>query len=141
MDITSASGKTTGNAICSKVLLLSLRFFSMTLKTFVTIDGGSCTYAGMVTLRRDILVVFHPFMTHHFYCSQDCTEECAQAEGRWMLPLVILAWETLQKTTLIHSGWHQRRRRNQTKVLVVRNKVNLGCHEVYPWCISTPHQW
>ena len=26
--------------------------------------------------RRDILVVVHPFMTHRFYCGQDCTQEC-----------------------------------------------------------------
>lgn len=43
MDITSVSGKTTGNATCLKVLLLSLIFFSMTLKTFLTIDGGAWT--------------------------------------------------------------------------------------------------
>ena len=40
-------------------------------------DPFALTYAGMMTLRRDILVVFHPFMTHRFYCSQDCTQECA----------------------------------------------------------------
>ena len=34
-------------------------------------------YTGMVSLRRDILVVVYPFMTHHFYYSQDCTQECA----------------------------------------------------------------
>ena len=76
---------------------------------------------GMVTPRGTSWLFFIPFMTHHFYCGQDCTQTCAQAEGWWMLPLVVLAWETFQKTTLIHSGWHQRRRGNQTKVLVVRN--------------------
>ena len=34
------------------------------------------TYTGVVTLRRDVLVVFYPFMTHCFYCDQDCTQEC-----------------------------------------------------------------
>ena len=42
-------------------------------------------YTGMVSLRRDILVVVYPFMTHHFHCGQDCTEECAHE--RQMLPL------------------------------------------------------
>ena len=34
-------------------------------------------------------------MTHHFYCSQDCTQECQWAHGRLMLSLVVLAWEIL----------------------------------------------
>ena len=34
------------------------------------------TYTGVVTLRRDVLVVVYPFMTHCFYCDQDCTQEC-----------------------------------------------------------------
>ena len=33
-------------------------------------------------------------MTQHFYCGQDCTQECAWAHVRWLLPLVVLAWET-----------------------------------------------
>ena len=40
------------------------------------------------------MVVVYPVMIHHFYCGQDCTQECAQAHVRWMLPLVVLAWET-----------------------------------------------
>ena len=38
-----------------------------------------------------------------------------------MFPLVVLVWETFQKTTLLHSRRHQRIR-NQTKVLVSGNK-------------------
>ena len=79
------------------------------------------TCTDVVTLRRDILVAVYLFMIHGFSCSQDCTQECAWAHVRRMLPLVVLAWETFQKTTLLHSGQHQRRIRNQTKVLVVRN--------------------
>ena len=52
------------------------------------------TYGGVVTLRRDILVVVLPLMTHRFYCGQDCTQECAQGCERWRLPLGVLAWET-----------------------------------------------
>ena len=29
------------------------------------------------TLSKDILVVVHPFTTHHFYHDQDCTQEYA----------------------------------------------------------------
>ena len=85
---------------------------------------------GVVTLRRDILIVVHPFMTHHFYCSQDCTQECAQTHMIWMLPLLVLAWETFWKAPLLHLEWHQRKGKikekgkskkseNQRKVLVV----------------------
>ena len=61
----------------------------------------------MVTLRRDILVAAHPFMTHHFSCGQDRTQECAQAHVRWTLPLEVLAWNG--KATLLRPGWHQRK--------------------------------
>ena len=36
-------------------------------------------------------------------------------------PLAVLAWETLWKVTLLHPRWHQRKRGNQAKVLMVRN--------------------
>ena len=51
-----------------------------------------------MTLRRDILVVVRPFMTHHLYCSQDCTQERTYAHIRRMLPLVVPAWETFQES-------------------------------------------
>ena len=50
-----------------------------------------------------------PFITHRFYCSQDFTQKCAQAHATWMRPLVVLARETFQKATLLHSGWCQRK--------------------------------
>ena len=40
---------------------------------------------------------------------------------RWMLPLVVPAWDTFRETTLLHPRWHQRKRTNQTKVVVVWN--------------------
>ena len=61
-------------------------------------------------------VFVRPFITHCFYCSQ-----CAQAHVRRMLPLVVLAWETFQETTLLHPGWHQRKRTSQMKVMVLWN--------------------
>lgn len=46
---------------------------------------------------------------------------------RRMLPLVVLAWETFQETTLA----------NQTKVCVgVELEINSGCRWIFPWCIS-----
>ena len=79
------------------------------------------TYTGVVTQRRDVLIVVCPFITHRFYCGQDCTQECAQALVRRMLPLAVPAWETFQETTLLHPRWHQRKSTNQTKVVVVWN--------------------
>ena len=67
----------------------------------------------------------HPFMTQCFYCGWDCTQECAQAHRRWILPLVVLVWESFWKATLLYSRWHQRRNRNQTKVLMGRNWTSL----------------
>ena len=88
-------------------------------------------------LRRDILVAVYPFMTHHFYCGQNCTQECSQAHVVWVLPLVVLAWEAFQRAALFHPRRHQAKGANQTKVLVVWNQVSLGFQQVYPWCIST----
>ena len=51
----------------------------------------------------------------------DYVLECAQAQGRWMLLLAVTVWEAFWKTTVLYSEWHQRKRANQTKVLVVRN--------------------
>ena len=80
----------------------------------------------MVTLRRDILAVVHSLMTHHFYCSQDCAQECAPAHGGQMLPLGVLAWEAFWKATLLHARWHQRKKKkNQAKVLMVRNWTSI----------------
>ena len=61
------------------------------------------TYTGVVTLSGDVLVVVHPFMTHHSYRGQDCTQERARSHVRDASPIV-LAWETFQKATLLHPG-------------------------------------
>ena len=61
------------------------------------------------------MVVVHLFMSHHFNCSQDYTQECAQAQVQQMLPLVVLASEASWETALA----------NQTKVLAVRNEKSI----------------
>ena len=88
-----------------------------------------------------------PFLTYSFDCGQEYAQRCAaaaaakslqscptlcdpidgspQAHKRWMFPLVVLAWETFQKATLFHPGWHQRKRGNQGKVLIVRNWTSI----------------
>ena len=71
-----------------------------------------------MTLRRDILVVVHPFMTDHLHCGQDCTQGGVQAHVQWMLPLIVLAQETFRETALLHPGKHQRKGTNQTEGLV-----------------------
>ena len=35
---------------------------------------------------RDILAVVCPFMTHHFYCGQDCTQQCVLAHVNGCFP-------------------------------------------------------
>ena len=76
----------------------------------------------MVTLRRDILDVVHPFMTHCFYCGQHCTQECAWAHVRQRLPLVLVAWE--------HSGNYSGK---SNKCLGGKKlEISLGCYQAYP---------
>ena len=88
-----------------------------------------------------------PFLTYSFDCGQEYAQRRAaaaaakslqscptlcdpidgspQAHKRRMFPLVVLAWETFQKATLFHPGWHQRKRGNQGKVLIVRNWTSI----------------
>ena len=96
----------------------------------------------MVTLRRDILVIVRLFMTHCFYCGQDCTQECAQAHVRWMLPLGVLAWETFQESYSAPPQVASEEKGTSNKGLGGKElEINLGCHQVYPWYVSTPSQW
>ena len=48
-------------------------------------------------------------------------------------PLAVLAWETFWKVTLLHPRWHQRKRGNEAKVLMVRN-----CTSTWDAIRSTP---
>ena len=66
-----------------------------------------------------------PFLAYNFVCGQEYAQRCAQAHKRRMFPLVVLAWETFQKATLFYPGWHQKKRGNQGKVLMVRNWTSL----------------
>ena len=47
--------------------------------------------------------------------------------GTWEVgvPLVVLAWETFWKATLLYPRWPQRRSRNQAKVSMVRNWTSI----------------
>ena len=40
-------------------------------------------------------------------------------------PLAVLAWETFWKVTLLHPWWHQRKRGNEAKVLMVRDWTSV----------------
>ena len=81
--------------------------------------SSAITYTGVVTLGKDITVAVHPFMTHCFYCGQDCTQDCAWAQERQMLPLGVLAWETFWENYSAPPQVASERRASQTKVLVV----------------------
>ena len=80
------------------------------------------------------MIVVHPFMTHHFYCSQDCTQECAQTHMIWMLPLLVLAWETFWKAPLLHLEWHQRKGKIKEKG---KSKKGLGGLELSQFGMSS----
>ena len=84
-------------------------------------------YTGVATLRRDILVVVRPFMTHHFYCGQKCNSGMCTSTGKTdaspggrslgnipgKLLYSVILWVASEK------------RANQTKVLVVRNSKSI----------------
>ena len=81
-------------------------------------------------------------MSQHFYCGQDCTQECAWPCIRWMLPLAVLAWETFGASCSAPPQVASEEKGKSDKCLGGRElKINLGCHQVYPWCISTPPPW
>ena len=81
-------------------------------------------------------------MTQHFYCCQDYTWECAQAHGTWMLPLVVLAWETLLESYSAPPWVASEEEQKSVKGLNGEElDISLRFHQVYPWCISTPPRW
>ena len=68
--------------------------------------------------------------------------ECAQAHGTWMLPLVVLAWETFQESYSVRPWVASEERRKSDKGLNGEElDIGLGCHQVYPWGISTTPRW
>ena len=88
------------------------------------------------------MVAVHPFMTHYFCCGQDRTHECAQARVRQMLPLGVLAWDTfLESYSVPPQEVSEERGKSKKGLGGMELEINLGCHQVYPWCISTPPQW
>lgn len=45
----------------------------------------------------------HPFMTYHFYCGQEYVRMCTGTQTT-EASLVVLAWETFQKATLLQEA-------------------------------------
>ena len=94
------------------------------------------------THKRHLGVFVCLFITQHFYCGQDCTWECARAHGTWMLPLLILAWETFQERysappwVASEEKWKSDKGLNGEEL-----DISLGCHQVYSWCIFRPPRW
>ena len=75
----------------------------------------------VVTLRRDVLIVVHLFVTHRFYYSQDCIQECEWAHGTLMLPIAVPAWATLRDSYSVAFWVAVEKRTSETKILVVRS--------------------
>ena len=81
-------------------------------------------------------------ITHHFYCGQDCTQKCAQAHGRQMFPLAAVAWETFRESYTASPQVVSVEKGKSNKGLGgMELEINLGCHQVYSWCISTLPRW
>ena len=52
------------------------------------------------------------------------------------------AWETLQESYSAPPQVASEEKRKSDKGLHGEElDISLGCHQVYPWCISTPFQW
>ena len=82
------------------------------------------------------MVVVHPFMTHRFYCGQDCTQERAWALGRRTFPLLVLARKTFPEMLLCSTPGGIRGKGKSSKRLGGKEpEINLRGHLVSPWCI------
>ena len=79
----------------------------------------------------------HPFMTCHFCCCQAWT----QAHRRWVLPLVVLAQPLSRKLLCSTPGGTRIKGKSNQGFNGEDLDINLGCHQVYPWCISTTPGW
>ena len=99
-------------------------------------------YTGVATLRRDILVVVRPFMTHHFYCGQECnpgmcTDTCKMDAS----PSGPSFGNTPGKLLCYPLGGVREKDKSNKGLSGTELKINLGCHQVPPWCISTLPWW
>ena len=54
-----------------------------------------------------------------------CSGVCALAYGGQMLPPEVLAREAFWKAALLNARWHQRKKKSQAKVLMVRNWTSI----------------
>ena len=79
----------------------------------------------------------HPFMTCHFCCCQAWT----QAHRRWVLPLVVLAQPLSRKLLCSTPGGTRIKGKSNQGFNGEDLDINLGCLQVYPWCISTTPGW
>ena len=81
-------------------------------------------YTGVATLRRDILVVARPFMTHHFYCGQECNPGmCTDTCNTDASPRGPSLGNTPGKLLCYPLGGV--REKDKSKVLVVRNSKSV----------------
>ena len=55
-----------------------------------------------------------------------------------MFPPAVLAWEAFQKVTLIAPRLASEASKGFNGEEL---GISLGCHQIYPQCISTPPQW
>ena len=83
-------------------------------------------------------VFVHPFMTYHFYCSQEYAQECSQAYRRKMFPPSSLSLgDILEGYSAPPQGAPEKKGKSSQSFNGEELGINLGCHQVYPWCTST----
>ena len=82
----------------------------------------------MVTLRRDILIVVCPFITHCFYCGQDCTQECAQARKMDASPSSPSLGNIPGNYSVTPQVASEEKDKSNKGCGGVELEINLGCH-------------
>ena len=99
-------------------------------------------YTGVATLRRDILVVVRPLMTHRFYCGQQCNSEMCTSTWKTDASPGGPSLGNIPGELLCYTPGGIREKGKSNKGLSGKElEIHLRCHQVYPWCISTPPWW
>lgn len=98
-------------------------------------------YADVVTLRNDIFVFVHPFMTYHFYCGQACAQNVQWHMEDRCFPSSLSMGGIPEGYSPSLRVTPEEEQKSSQGCNGEELDITLGCHHVYPWCISTQPQW
>ena len=77
-------------------------------------------------------------MTYHFRCGLGYAQECAQAYRRTLPPSSLSLGDILEGYCAPPQVAPEKMGKSGQSFNGEELDISLGCHQVYPWCITTP---